>query len=27
MNMHLNLASELHNVDESLNKEVYRLVS
>ncbi|MCB1697694.1 MAG: DNA-binding protein [Halioglobus sp.] len=27
MNMHLNLARELHDVDESLNKEVYRLVS
>ena len=27
MNMHLNLARELHDVDETFNKEVYRLVS
>ena len=27
MNMHLNLARELHDVDTSLNEEVYRLVS
>lgn len=27
MNMHLNLARELHDVDTSLNGEVYRLVS